>query len=193
MKITFNDKDLITLSEIQKKVIQNDIPSEIFESDMHRRIRWCAEHPRDQCYDRNKKSWVESLKDFGISSAPVDKMSLFEAIHEISPVALPQGCDKDCVIKADGQEIFRVTPTHKRMISLVHDMNPDDYCEQKMAWILKHKYERCMERLRNEWTERLAAKGVTEVPSDDDEFAELVFSQDDYKNRSTRENEVKNA
>lgn len=94
MKISVNDQEVFTLSEIQKKVIQNDILSEIFEEDMKRRLKWV---------------------------------------------------------------------------------------------LIDEKYKRCMERLRKEWESRLKEKGITSFPADDDEFAEIVFSQPEYKNRSERE------
>jgi hypothetical protein len=94
MKVSVNDQEIFTLSEIQKKVIQNDIPSEIFDEDMKRRLKWV---------------------------------------------------------------------------------------------LVDEKYRRCMERLRREWEPRLKSH-MPSLPTNDDEFANLVFSQPDYKNRSQREN-----
>lgn len=94
MKISVNDQELYTLSEIQKKVIQNDILSEIFEDDMKRRLRWV---------------------------------------------------------------------------------------------LVDEKYKKCMERLRKEWEPRLKERGIDSLPTNDDTFASLVFSQPDYLNRSQRD------
>lgn len=94
MKISVNGQEIFSLSETQKKVIQNDIPSEIFEADMHRRLQY----------------------------------------------------------------------------------------------ILTHKYERCFERLKKEWEPKLRER-VSSVPTNEEEFAELIFSQADYKNRSQRDEE----
>lgn len=93
MKISVNEKELFTLSDIQKKVIQNDIPINIFEDDIKRRL------------------------------------------HSI----------------------------------------------------LMHKYERCFDRLKQEWDTKLIANGVKMIPTDPDAYAQLVFSQPGYKNRSERE------
>lgn len=98
MKISVNEQELFTLSEVQKKVIQNDIPSEIFEDDMKRRLQWV---------------------------------------------------------------------------------------------LIDVKYQKCMERFRKEWEQKLKAKGVEMLPTNDDAFAQLVFSQPDYKNRSQRDIEEK--
>jgi len=97
MKISVDGKQLFELSETQKKVIQNDIPSEIFEEDMHRRLKWV---------------------------------------------------------------------------------------------LLDEKYRKCFERLKAEWEPKLVANGVRMVPTNPDEFAELVFAQPSYKNRSQREQSV---
>ncbi|MEK7112990.1 MAG: hypothetical protein AAB875_06790, partial [Patescibacteria group bacterium] len=93
MKVTVDNQDLFTLSDFQKKVIQNDIPSEIFDADMKRRLQY----------------------------------------------------------------------------------------------ILEHKYERCMERLRTEWEPKLKAAGAPSIPTDDQTFAQLVFARHDYKDRSERD------
>ena len=92
MKILVNDQEIFSLSDFQKKVIQNDIPLEIFDEDMKRRLQW----------------------------------------------------------------------------------------------VLTHKYEKCLERLKKEWEPKLA-KRMNSIPTNPDQFAQLVFSQPDYKNRSERE------
>lgn len=97
MKISIDDKEVFTLTDIQKKVIQNDIHSEVFENDMKRRLKWV----------------------------------LFD-----------------------------------------------------------EKYQKCFARLKQEWDPKLKANGVKSIPTDDQEYAELVFSQVDYKNRSQRESKV---
>lgn len=97
MKVSVNDQELFTLNETQKKVIQNDILTEVFEEDMKRRLRWA---------------------------------------------------------------------------------------------ILEEKYKRCFQRLKKEWEPKLTERGMKLIPTDPDEFANLVFSQSDYKNRSSREREL---
>ncbi len=96
MKISVNDAKLFELSEVQKKVIMNDIPEEIFHEDMSRRLHY----------------------------------------------------------------------------------------------ILNHKYEQSFERLKRDWEPKLAQR-VDAVPTNKDAFAQLVFSQPDYKSRSAREVENK--
>ena len=187
MKITINGQTVCELSEIQKKVIQNDISSDIFESDMIRRLSWTVDHPCSQCHDTNKKSWNDILKSKGVKSAPVEKVALAEEVFKHIPCDLPPDQEKDLSVDIDGREVFKVPPTQKRMLVLHGKKDPDQYCHSQMAWILTHKYERCMERLRREWEPKLTDRGSATLPTDDDEFATLVFSQTDYKNRSQRE------
>lgn len=52
----------------------------------------------------------------------------------------------------------------------------------RMISILKHKYERCLERLRMQWEPILDSR-VGGIPLDDIEFMDLVKSQPDYKDR----------
>lgn len=70
----------------------------------------------------------------------------------------------------------------------------EDDIKRRIVWTLKdEKYERCYKRLFEEWFPKLAARGLQSIPTDKDAFAELVFSQPDYKNRSARELAAKQA
>lgn len=89
MKISVNDQEIYTLSEIQKKVIQNDIPVEIFDADMKRRLKWILiDEKYQRCFDRLKKEWCEDkdkngqckLAANGVNSMPVEQDSLAELI-----------------------------------------------------------------------------------------------------------------
>ena len=80
MKISVDDNELFTLSEIQKKVIQNDIHSDIFDDDMKRRLNYIIMHKHDQCFKRLKLEWEPRLKNLGIKSVPTDDTELAELI-----------------------------------------------------------------------------------------------------------------
>ena len=71
MKISVNDQKLYELSEVQKKVIQNDIPDEIFEDDMRRRLHWVLTHKYERCFERLKKEWEPKLAQ-RIDSVPTN-------------------------------------------------------------------------------------------------------------------------
>lgn len=72
MKISVDDKELFTLTDIQKQVIMNDIPEEEFEEDMKRRLRWVLMHKYEQCYARLFNEWMPKLKECGIKSVPLN-------------------------------------------------------------------------------------------------------------------------
>lgn len=107
-------------------------------------------------------------------------------------------------ILVDGKQVLELTETQKQVIKndIPTEIFQEDM-ERRVGWILTHKYERCFERLKNEWDKKLlkpiidpatkaeTPRGVSSIPLDKDAYATLVFSQPDYKNRSARELEAK--
>ena len=91
-------------------------------------------------------------------------------------------------ISVNDKEILNLTETQKQVIK--NEVSEDIFdadMERRLKWILEHKYERCFERLKKEWEPKLAAKGVESLPTSKDAFAQLVFSQPEYKSRKQRE------
>lgn len=72
MKISVNDVELFTLSDIQKQVIQNDIHEDIFEDDMKRRLKYILMHKYDRCFARLKAEWDSKLAANGVKMIPTD-------------------------------------------------------------------------------------------------------------------------
>ena len=72
MKISVNDTKLFELSEVQKKVIMNDIPEEIFHEDMCRRLEYVLTHKYERCFDRMKAEWEPKLAQ-RFASVPTNK------------------------------------------------------------------------------------------------------------------------
>ncbi len=93
-------------------------------------------------------------------------------------------------ISVDDQELFRLSETQKQVIKndISEEMFDEDM-KRRLQYILMHKYERCFERLKKQWEPKLKAKGVAMLPTDDEAFAQLVFSQPEYKTRSQRGSE----
>jgi len=56
MKVSVDDQEIFRLSETQKKVIMNDIPSDIFDEDMKRRLHYILDHKYQECFKRLKNS-----------------------------------------------------------------------------------------------------------------------------------------
>ena len=70
MKIKVNNTELFELTETQKKVIQNEIPSDIFEEDMKRRLKYILMHKYEQCFKKLKSEWEPKLIAQGAKSIP---------------------------------------------------------------------------------------------------------------------------
>jgi hypothetical protein len=188
MKIVYNGKEYGELSEIQKKVIQNDILSEIFESDMTRRSKYWIESPCEKYLHHNKEKFTKDLKEKGIKSIPIYLVKLGVEYAKEYPVEKGYDDITDIECKV-GLQSFIHSKDHRIIQRKMYDGLVDEEQESgdRMVWILQHKYERCMTRLKSEWLPKLEALGFTEIPSDDDELANLIFSQPNYKNRSQRD------
>ena len=90
-------------------------------------------------------------------------------------------------ISVDDQECFCLSETQKKVIK--NDIHEDEFeidMRRRLQYILTHKYERCMNRLKDEWEEKLTER-YPSIPTDADALAELIFSQEDYKSRKERE------
>ena len=70
MKVIVNDKELFTLTEVQKKVIANDIPKEKLEEDMKRRMFHIINHKYEQCFKRLKAKWEPILHARDLATPP---------------------------------------------------------------------------------------------------------------------------
>lgn len=93
-------------------------------------------------------------------------------------------------IFVDNDQVFELNETKKKVIKNdIHDTIFDSDMKRRVRWILEHKYENCFKRLKQEWEPKLSAKGMQFLPLDPDAFAELVFSQSDYKDRAQRDKE----
>ncbi len=63
MKIYMDSEQILELKEIHQKVIQNDIPTDIFKADMKRRVQYILTHKYKRCLERLKKEWMPKLKE----------------------------------------------------------------------------------------------------------------------------------
>ncbi len=90
-------------------------------------------------------------------------------------------------ISVDGKEVLSLNETQCNVIK--NDISSDEFqvdIERRAAYILQHKYDQCMKRLRDEWMWKLQGR-VESVPTNNDAFAKLIFSQPDYKDRKARD------
>lgn len=95
-------------------------------------------------------------------------------------------------VSVDGNDLFELTDIQKKVIT--NDVISDEFesdMHRRLQYILTHKYERCFERLKNEWIPKLIEREIL-IPKDEIAFAELVFNQKDYMDRKDREEKLKN-
>jgi len=93
-------------------------------------------------------------------------------------------------IAVNDKELFTLNETKEKVIkNEIHADIFDEDMKRRLEWVLMHKYERCFERLKKEWDQKLIANGVESVPTDRDAYAQLVFAQPNYKDRKAREME----
>lgn len=90
-------------------------------------------------------------------------------------------------ISVDDKELFSLSETQKKVImnDIAEDIFEEDM-KRRLQYILIHKYERCMEKLKKEWEQKIKHR-VSSIPTDDAALAELIFSQPEYKSRSQRD------
>jgi hypothetical protein len=94
------------------------------------------------------------------------------------------------IIKVDDQVILELSDIKKLVIQ--NDINADDFVDdmcRRLCYIIQNKYEDSFRRLKAEWDEKLPLNGVEMVPTDPDEYAELVFTQVNYADRKARDEE----
>lgn len=91
-------------------------------------------------------------------------------------------------IRFNNKKILEMSKTKEKVIQneILSEIFEKDM-ERRLCWVLTHKYKNCFNKLKEEWTPKLKERGVEFFPTDDDKFAELVFSQPDYEDRSTKE------
>lgn len=94
-------------------------------------------------------------------------------------------------IQIDGKTVLELSETKKKVIKCdIPDEIFQEDMERRVNYIIQHKYEQCFKRMKEEWDQKLKGR-VDSVPTDPDKYAELIFSQPEYRSRSQREQEAK--
>lgn len=79
MKISVDNQEIFSLSEVQKKVIKNDIHADEFDADMKRRLHYILTHKYEECFKRLKNEWEPKLAS-RVSSIPTNPDELAKLI-----------------------------------------------------------------------------------------------------------------
>ena len=94
-------------------------------------------------------------------------------------------------ISVNDQELFTLSETQKKVIKNdIHEDIFDEDMKRRIQYIINHKYEKCLERLKQEWIPKIKDR-FDSIPTNDDSLAQLIISQPDYKDRHARDNEEK--
>ena len=80
MKISVDDQEIFELSEVQKKVIQNDVNGDMFDDDMKRRLCYILTCKYQECFKRLKAEWEPKLAQLGVTSIPLDEEAFAELV-----------------------------------------------------------------------------------------------------------------
>lgn len=97
-------------------------------------------------------------------------------------------------ISVNDEHLFTLSDTQKKVIEdQLHNEILDESLRRRLQWSLIHKYEQCFKRLKQEWDPKLLAAGIRMIPTDPDEYAQLVFSQPDYKSKAAQQAESLNS
>lgn len=81
MKLFVDSVVVLELNSTQIKVLQDNIKSDIFVSDIERRVNWVISHKYDMCYDDLIKRWLPKLRE-RYESLPTSKDALAELVFE---------------------------------------------------------------------------------------------------------------
>ncbi len=91
-------------------------------------------------------------------------------------------------ISVNGQPLFEISATQKKVIcNDIYADEFDDDMKRRLQSAILSKYQACFRRLKKEWDTKLKDLGVMMVPTNENTYAELVFSQPTYKDRKARE------
>ena len=95
-------------------------------------------------------------------------------------------------ISVNDKELYSLNETQKKVIC---DYIPKEILEKelnrRLEWVLMHLYSECFKSLKKKWESKLEKVGVESVPTNKDKFAQVVFAQKDYKDRSARNKDSK--
>lgn len=93
-------------------------------------------------------------------------------------------------VKLDNDDVVELNVTQQKVIQndIPTEIFVDDM-KRRLKNEMENKYQRCFKRLKEEWEPKLAERGIEMIPTNQDAFAQLVFTQPDYKDRSKRNKE----
>ena len=90
-------------------------------------------------------------------------------------------------IKYENEEILDIPQWMQDVIENDVEEDFDADMKRRLQYVITHKAERCLDRMKLEWLPKLKAKGVESIPLNDEAFVVLVLSQPEYKKAKDRQ------
>ena len=82
MKISVNDQEIFTLSDFEKKVIQSELDSSVFDAEIKRRLQWIIMEKYNEALKNLKAKWEPILINRGATSLPVKLEEIAKLIFD---------------------------------------------------------------------------------------------------------------
>lgn len=90
-------------------------------------------------------------------------------------------------VSVNDLELFTLSEIQQTIIEYSIDSDlVDQECSRRLQWIILELQKQSMKQMRAEWIPKLKLR-VESIPLDDEAFAQLVFSQEDYMDRKARD------
>lgn len=192
-RVTMDGKEVLNITEFERKILENKIPKEIFDADMKRRIFYFITHPYRVEINKLKRTWIPKLKQAEVKTVPLadEDFAHFLFSHPVyksTGKKVPSNLsDIAFTIKVNGKKLFSVNNLQKEVIcQSISKGNCENFLIEKIAKVISENIATELDRLKKEWEPKLRLEGVKEIPIDDMEFAKLILSRKDYKDRSQR-------
>jgi len=95
-------------------------------------------------------------------------------------------------IQVDGADLMDVKPWEMKVLQYqLPTEGVEDDLKRRLKYIISHKIERCIDQMINDWMPKIRKdKSITSVPTDKKSLVEMIMNRPDYKDRSTREEEM---
>ena len=85
----------------------------------------------------------------------------------------------------DDKLVYELNDTELKIIKhVIHEENLNEVLEDKIVYVISSYVLWCRNRLTSEWNNKLKLNGVKMIPTNEDELAELIFNQEDYRSRN---------
>jgi hypothetical protein len=183
MKISVNGQELFSLNDTQLKILAHEINSDILTSDLKRRLKWVLDHEFDVAFKELKKVTLQKLQDNGMQNIPLTDEGYIKEVLKLAEFKSLPTEGEDFVVDVDGQELLRFNQLKVNVFTIMRRTDSWKFMREKLEWILKEKRDQTCKSMRSEWEPKLASEGAESVPASDEEFAQLIFARDDYKDR----------